>query len=395
MGEDALHKLRERVKELTALHKTARILQDPPNSLTELVRRVAELLPPAWQFPEITVARIRLGSVEAVTRGFRRTRWRLEAAFSAREDKDGEIEVCYLEERPPAEEGPFLKEERDLIDSLAEMLRSHFLRLLADQDLSSARLMLESTVAARTSELEAANAALGRKIIEYQKVQEQVRAHEQQLRKLASELCLAEARERKIIAEDLHDHLGQALAFVRMHVAQFRGNAIFCGFENTLDDVLALLDQAIRYTRGLTFEISPPSLYKLGLEAAIEALAERFRGKYGLAVDVEGQAPGGRLDEEVKVLLYKSVQELLTNVAKHAGAARSVVRICSEGELIRVEVEDDGRGFAVGTVDQAAIGDGFGLLSIRERVKYLGGKMEVRSLLGKGTSVVLLVPSSA
>ena len=259
MTDDLLHKLQERVKELTALHGTARILQDQAKSASVVMHEVAALLPPAWQYPEVAAARIRFERLEARTAGFRETEWRQIAPFVVRGGQSGEIEVCYLERRLPADEGPFLKEERDLIESLAEMLRFYFQHLIADENLLRAHAELERTVAARTAELRETNASL---------------------RRLASELSLAEARERRKIAEDVHDHIGQALAFIKMSVAQFRGNAIFCGFEGKIDEIATLLDQTIQYTRYLTFEISPPVLYELGLEAAIDWLAERFRKKH-------------------------------------------------------------------------------------------------------------------
>ena len=374
MIDDLLHKLTERVKELTALHGTARILQDQTKSARDVMSEVAAIIPPAWQYPEVTAARIRFERLEVRTPGFRGTEWKQVAPFVVRGGQSGEIEVCYLEERPLSDEGPFLKEERDLIESLAEMLRSYFQHFLVDEALLKAHSDLEREVSARTAELRETNVALG---------------------KLASELSLAEARERREIAEDLHDHIGQALAFIKISIAQFRGNAIFCGFEGKIDEIIALLDQTIRYTRNLTFEISPPALYELGLEAAIEGLAERFRAKHGLAVTVEAVPGLGRPGEDVVVLLYKSVQELLTNVAKHAGVACASVRISREKDSIRVEVRDDGCGFDASALECGGVTDRFGLLNIRERIKYLGGVMEVRSAPGKGTAVVLVAPSGS
>lgn len=394
MTDDILHKLKERVKELTALHKTARLLQDQSRPATEVIREVAGLMPAAWQYPEITVARIRLGCLETTTAGFQETEWRQLASFTVRGGQSGEIEVCYVDQRPPADEGPFLKEERDLIESLAEMLRFYFERLLADEALQKARVNLERLVMARTAELEKMNAALQEQISEYSKAQERIDIHQQQLRQLASELSLAEARERREIAEDLHDHIGQALAFIKMRIAQFQGNAIFCGFEETMDEIAALLNQTIQYTRNLTFEISPPALYELGLEAAIDGLAERFQKKYGFVVKTQTSRGIGRLREEVVVLLYKSVQELLTNVAKHAGAESSTIRISRDGNSVRVEVEDNGRGFDTCTLGFSGdASDRFGLFNIMERLKYLGGEMNIRSNPGKGTTVILLAPS--
>ncbi len=373
MIEDALHKLKERVKELTALHRTARILQDQTKSARDVIEEVAALLPPAWQYPEIAAARIRFDGIEAKTPGFRESEWMQTAPFSVRGGQAGEIQVCYLERRAPADEGPFLREERDLIESLAEMLRSYFQHLIADEALLAAHSELERTVAARTRELGETNAAL---------------------RRLAFELSIAEARERKEIAGDLHDHIGQALAFIKMSVAQFQGDSIFCGFEARIEEILKLLDQTIRYTRNLTFEISPPALYELGLEAAIDGLAERFRTKHGLAVRIEAEDVGP-LGDEVAVLLYKSVQELLTNVTKHAAAANATVRLRREGDLLRVEVEDDGRGFDGGALDAWRHGDHFGLFKIRERLRYLGGTMQVRSEPGRGAAVTLSTPRHA
>ena len=369
--DDLLHKLEERVKELTALHGTARILQDQTKSASDVLQEIAALMPPAWQYPEVAVARIRFEHLEAKTAYFRETEWRQIASFLVRPGQSGEIEICYLEPRAPADEGPFLKEERDLIESLAEMLRSYFQHLLADKDLLRAHSELEQVVAARTAELRETNASL---------------------RRLASELSLAEARERRKIAEEIHDHIGQALAFTKMGVEQFRGNAIFCGFEDKIDEIATLLDQTIQYTRNLTFEISPPTLYELGLEAAIDGLAERFRKKHGLGVRVETGTDIDPLGTDVVVLLYKSVQELLTNVVKHARAKRSSVRIRRDGDFIRVEVEDDGCGFSAGPLESSGAGDHFGLFNIRERIQYLGGVMEIRSVPGRGTTVVLLTP---
>ena len=108
MIDDLLHTLQERVKELTALHGTARILQDQTKSAGDVMREVAALLPPAWQYPEVAAARIRFERLETRTAGFRETEWRQIASFVVREGQSGEIEICYLEQRPPADEGPFL-----------------------------------------------------------------------------------------------------------------------------------------------------------------------------------------------------------------------------------------------------------------------------------------------
>jgi signal transduction histidine kinase len=393
MDRDPLHDLTERVKELTALHATSRILQDRAKPAIRVIEEVVALLPPAWQYPETTVVRIRLGCLEAATPGFQVTRWRQAVSFDVGEGQAGQIEVCYLDERPSSDEGPFLREERDLIESLAEMLKSYFMQVRSDEALHKAHSDLERRVEERTAELRMTNAALAKQVNECKKALGRIDSYERQLRRLASQLSLAEARERREIAEDLHDHIGQALAFTRMSVAEFRGNAIFCGFESKIDEILTLLDQTIRYTRDLTFEISPPALYELGLEAALGTLAERFHSKHGLVVRTEIPSAIDGLGEDVAVLLYKSVQELLTNVVKHAGARGSAVRVRCDTEGVRLEVEDDGRGFDPCALESGSGGDHFGLLTIRERIRHLGGTVEIRSAPGKGASVTIIIPT--
>lgn len=393
MMEDVPHKLQERVKELTALHATARILQGSTRPAGEVMQDVVALLPRAWQYPEVTSARVRFENRIAVTPNFAETPWQQSANFVTRGGVEGCIEVFYTEERPAADEGPFLKEERDLIDSLAEMLRSYFEHLLADESLRRAHDDLERLVNARTVELRQSNATLEVQISEFRKAEERIARYQTQLRRLASELSLAEARERRAIASDLHDHIGQALAFIKMNVSQFRGDAVFCGFEDRIDQIMSLLNQTIQYTRNLTFEISPPILYELGLQAALEWLAERYQKKQNLPVTVEVVRSLGKCGEDVQVTLFKSVQELLANAVKHADARRVRVQVdCSESG-IQIVVVDDGCGFDTSILDTSVSNrEVFGLFNIRERLNYLGGQMTVDSRPGNGTKIILQAP---
>jgi PAS domain S-box-containing protein len=128
-----VHDLAERVKELTALHATGRILNEP-GSPAQLLARIVALLPAAWQYSAITGARIAIGDIDARTERFAQTPWLQRAAFRSSDGRQGVIEVTYREERPNAAEGPFLTEERHLIESLAGMLRAYFERVQAEED---------------------------------------------------------------------------------------------------------------------------------------------------------------------------------------------------------------------------------------------------------------------
>ena len=145
-----IHDLNERVKELTALHQTARILQDDTKSVLGLLEDIVSFLPPAWQYSEVTAARICFGDLEVKSHNFRKTQWSQLVEFTAG-GQQGEIEVVYLEERPAADIGPFLTEERSLIDSAAEMMSSALNRRYAQEALKESEEVfrtLAETVAA-------------------------------------------------------------------------------------------------------------------------------------------------------------------------------------------------------------------------------------------------------
>ncbi len=396
MDRDVLHRLQERIKELTALHKTARILQDSTRPTGDVLAAVARLLPPAWQFPEITGARLSFDAESYSTDRFDPRAQILTARFEVASGERGAIEVSYEQPRPDADEGPFLLEERQLIDSLAEMLRSHFQHRMADQTLEQAHRNLECQVVARTAALQSANRALEAEVAEHRRTRKQVEVYQRQLRQLASELCLAEERERRAIAGDLHDHIGQALAFIKLKLLELRSNAAFCGFEQSFDDIFRLLDQTIRSTRDLTFEISPPVLYEFGLASGLEWLCEQFTSKHDVQVRFENRWTAGRtvLGEEIQVTLYKAVGELLTNAVKHASCQHISV-VLDDGDGLRyAQVTDDGQGFdAAAAMSWGEQTVGFGLFSLQERMHHLGGALSISSSPGRGTRARLVLPS--
>lgn len=395
MNNEILHRLQERIKELTALHRTAKVLQDSARPTREVLAAVARLLPPSWQYPEIAGARVSFDRDAFATERFGETPWVQTARFEVPSGERGALEVSYDEARPDADEGPFLLEERQLIDSLAEMLRSHFQHRIADQTLEEAHRSLECKVAARTAELRSANRALEAEVAEHRRTRAQVETYQRQLRQLASELCLAEERERRTIAGDLHDHIGQALAFMKLKLLELRSNAVFCGFEQSFDDIFRLLDQTIQSTRDLTFEISPPVLYEFGLASGLEWLCEQFTSKHPVEVRFEDRWAANQAApaEEVQVTIYKAVGELVTNAVKHADCRQITVALGQEGRVRYAEVRDDGRGFDVGAVLSASERPaGFGLFSLRERMRHLGGAVRIASSPDGGTRARLTLP---
>jgi signal transduction histidine kinase len=315
------------------------------------------------QFPDATVARIRFRDRDWATPGFDAHADLLTASFVTR-DGTGALDIAYVDVFPRAARGPFLAEEIELAESLAEMLRAHFDHVLADAALRAAHDDLEEQVLQRTSEL----------------------------RRLSAELCLTEARERRRIAGDLHDNIGQALAIIRRRVEVLRGDAVFSGLEYGLDEVSDLIDRTIRYTRELTGEISPPVLYELGLSDGLDWLAEWCGDKLDLRVRYEARGTVPPLREEQKVMLFNSARELLRNVRRHAGVESAELVLDAGADFVEVSVVDTGAGFDPECGDRPTDGGGFGLFSIRERMRQLGGVTEVESAPGAGARIVLRVP---
>ena len=208
-----------------------------------------------------------------------------------------------------------------------------------------------------------------------------------QVESLASELLLAEERERRRLALDLHDGLNQTLALARLKLVQLRDQA-GAPLRGELQSLVELVEQANRSARSLTFQLSPPILHDLGFEPALQWLVEDVARTYGLEIALEGPEDPSPLSERIRVLLFRAVRELLINVAKHSGARRARVRLERSGGAIRIAVEDDGQAF-----DPRAIGSrGLGLSAIRERLNHLGGEMCLATAPGSGTRVTLIAP---
>jgi PAS domain S-box-containing protein len=228
-------------------------------------------------------------------------------------------------------------------------------------------------------------------ISKQKQAEKEIRTYQQQLRSVASELSLTEERERRRLATDLHDHVGQILALAQIKLGAIRESASSTHLAEPMDEVRRLIEQTIQYTRSLTFELSPPILYDLGFAAAVEWLAELIQEQHGITVKVQADRSTKPMNDEIRVILFQTVRELLVNVVKHASAKNIRVFIVREDATLQVKIEDDGLGMGI-SADAADGPFGFGFFSIGERLKYLGGHLEVASEPGWGTRVTLQVP---
>ncbi|MBT1076695.1 PAS domain-containing sensor histidine kinase [Geobacter grbiciae] len=219
-------------------------------------------------------------------------------------------------------------------------------------------------------------------------------AYQEELASLAAELSLAEERERRRIATELHDQVGQTLAYITMRLTSLQRLPQSPESLALLAEIRELTARTIQEIRTLTFEISPPLLYEVGLRAALESLAESVQDKYRFRVTVTDASSPAPLDEEIRVTLYQVVRELLANVAKHAAASYATITLETSGERLALRVDDDGKGFEAADVAVRRPQDGgFGLFNIRQRILRMGGEFAIESTVGGGTRVLIVVPT--
>jgi signal transduction histidine kinase len=230
-------------------------------------------------------------------------------------------------------------------------------------------------------------------ITERKRTEEKIRAYQKQLRSLASKLSLTEEKERRRIATDLHDHIGQSLAVSKIKLGQLQKDAANPAWSESMDQIRDLIEQAIQYSRSLTTELSPPVLYELGFEAGVQWLLEKLRKEHGISTSFHDDEKPKSLSDDIRIVLFQAVRELLTNVVKHARAQAVNTLVFRESDMIGVEIDDNGVGFDEGelTVNQHKK-HAFGLFHIRERLDHLGGHFSIASHPGGGTKVRLAAP---
>ena len=360
-----IHELGERVKELTALQQAARILQDGTKSLPQMLQSIVSILPAAWQYPQVTAARIIFGELEFQTANFQTSPWTQVSEFSDGHQK-GKIEVVYLEERQAADIGPFLSEELSLINSVAEMISSALNQRYAENALK------ESEEVFRT-------------------LAENVRA-------LSARMQSTREEEGTRIAREIHDELGGVLTGIKWDLEGIEskleiqdGNAPIQDIRKHLKAITSQIESTIITVRRISSELRPGVLDDLGLVAAIEWQAQQFHKRTGLQVHWETSLDTADVSRDGATAVFRIFQEVLTNVLRHSRANNISVKLEQKGKQLELEVTDDGRGI---TEEEQRNTVSLGILGMKERALLVGGEVRITGSKGKGTTVVVTIPLS-
>lgn len=281
--------------------------------------------------------------------------------------------------------------------------RKHFIRLPAALRAAVGRAEIERELAEKNrqtaeqrEELRRINESLEQLVAERTRVAEQ---RARQLQELAKQLTRAEEQERRNLARILHDDLQQLLAASRMHLSTVASGDRE-DLANRIETIDEMIAKAIRLSRDLTLQVSPPILYEAGLIPALRWLVGRALEEFELDVEIDCDEDDEPASPEIRVLLYQAVRELLFNVKKHAGVSEVNVAAkidcfeAADGETAEkfiLTVRDDGRGFDVDKVLRSGQSEGFGLFHIGERLRLIGGELQAESEPGR-TVVKLISP---
>jgi signal transduction histidine kinase len=222
---------------------------------------------------------------------------------------------------------------------------------------------------------------------------EQVRAGRARAQLLSQQLMEAQETERRRLARELHDEIGQALTAVKINLQALQrapADAV-----SRLSDSIAIVDRALQQVRNLSLDLRPSLLDDLGLVAALSWYVDRQSQRSGLAIEFAAEPAEIRAAATVETACFRVTQEALTNIIRHAQAREARVELRQRGSELQLAVSDDGIGFDVAAARRrAARGASLGLLGMQERVLLSGGRIDIQSTRGQGTRLVACLPIS-
>lgn len=191
-------------------------------------------------------------------------------------------------------------------------------------------------------------------------------------------------RNKRELAEHLHDHLGQSLAIIRMTLKKIQGDAVFCGLDKDINYALRLTEKCIQFSRDLVAELSPIILHQLGLIPALNHLAESYQNNHSISITLSSEEEYN-LPYDMQTSIYRSVNELLMNIIKHANASTVVINFFRQGDNLAITVHDNGIGINKNQLF------GFGLMSVQKRIQLLNGLFTITPT-DQGSLATIQVP---
>ncbi len=349
-----LHSLSVRIKELNCLFSLSNLVEKPGVQFDEILHVMVEVMRISWQYPDISCSRIIYNEREFRSKNFKITKWKQSADIIVDNEKLGIVEVFYTRKMPDIYEGPFMEEERALIDAVASRLGRYVERENAYDNLKKSHF---------------------------------------ELRNLSVHLQSVREEERTRISREIHDELGQSLTALKMDLSWIEKKII----DEDEDlrqkslSMLELVDSTIDTVRRISSDLRPGILDDLGLCAAIEWQAGEIEKRSNIKIncDIPYEYENAIWKDEHKISLFRIFQEAMTNIVRHSKATKADVAITQDGNNITFLIADNGIGI---TDDQINYTRSCGIIGMRERVNYCGGTIDISGKNNSGTTIRISIP---
>jgi len=336
----AERELVERNKDLKCLYTISQLIVDRNITVENIFRDSLHAILIAWQYPEVTQAKITYLGKEYLSDNYQKSPWLIKSLITSGDIEVGEVEVGYVEARPEEDQGPFLKEEVSLIDAIGKEFSS----------------MLDSRDAER---------------------------------KIIATILTTEDKERNRISKELHDSVGQTLSVISLHIdALASGKNILNADRVKVMDIEKLLKEAINESRSISHNLMPPSLTELGFSYAIENLLSSLEVGQ-TEFNFNSNESTIKITKEYEFALFRIAQEAINNIIKYAQAGEATIQYLVFKDHLALSIEDDGIGFDLNIINKK---HNFGLNSMRNRAASIGAELTIETSPGKGTGIYLNLP---
>jgi signal transduction histidine kinase len=344
------NELKERHKELDCIYNISKIV-DRHNESGKIIQEIVDIIPGSWQFPDKTCCRVLIDDECFISCNFIETPFSLKKDIKISKEKIGRIEVFYINDSGALKKSPFLKAERNLLNVVAERLG---------------------------------------KIVERKRAEHALENSYKHLQELYEHLQTVREDERKKIAIEIHDELGQALTSLKIDL-RWLGGKMEENPErrNKIELMEQLVDGTIKRIQKIATDLRPPLLDDFGLKEAVLWYIEDITKRAGLSMNFKHDNSLEQLTRDSSMFIFQIIRELTTNVIRHANAVKMEISIGHIPGYLEIVFKDDGKGI---TIEQAESLKSFGLYNLKERVSYWGGTTDIAGITGRGTRIRISIP---
>ena len=350
-NNNLIYKMGERVKELQCLYGIAESIRKH-DTLDEIFHDIIMNIHQGWHYSDYTRALIHFDGKDYIEQIFDKTKWKLHSDINIRGKRRGSIEVYYTKEFPELDIGPFLKEEKNLIDGIAQTLSEAIERKKAEKENQSSR---------------------------------------EQLHRLSAHLQSVREEERANISREINVVLGQSLTAIKKDLSSL-DNVLPKEQKNEHEKIkmlTELTEDTIKSVQKISMNLRPSIFDDLGLISTIKWQALEFQKRFGINCMITTKGSDSDLDKNLTVNLFRIFQEILTNVARHANATQVKSHLNINDKELIWEVSDNGKGIPRDKLNDPK---SLGLFGMKERVYPWKGRVDIKVVEGEGTSVKIFIP---